>query len=360
MGQLERHRARALPRLLGVITIALAACSYGSVRTAGDVAGTLPEHVGALEDAASYCQLGAASSGDVALAACDDFAQVQPIYTRAARELASYGVALKELSGVSAIPTADLVSGLVAVGDAADIKTLEGDDSQAFADALRLVVDVFADGYKKRNLRRAVTETDRAVQCVVHRQLINLAAVKQQIDGFEQDLRGELDDLEILAEKYDAPAKARAGAGAGAGAAVDENKKRSAEVEAIVREIAKAKKSATRARRDVVRARRVIARDGMLEVARARRRLEALERGLAGFAAAHHTLACAPESIGSTRDGELADDVLAAVRCATTSSDGDACGELWAEQQRARSCEDVGQAQPRCTPPASSAPAAVQ
>ncbi len=339
MGQLQRARARCRAVAIGLgLGLGLTACSYASVRTTGDVAMTLPEHVGALEDAASYCQLGAASSGDVALAACDDFAGTQPIYARAARELASYGLALKELSGASEIPTADLVSGLVAVGDAADIQTLEGDDTEAFAYALRVVVDVFADGYKKRNLRRAVTGTDRAVQCVVHRQRINLGAVTQQIDGLEQDLRAELEDLEILAEKYDAPASSSDRSSGAEGGA-----------EALARALAKTEKAATRARRDVVRARRVQARDAMLEVARARRRLAALERGLAGFAAAHHTLACAPASIGTARDGELADEVLAAVRCATTSRDEDACRERVAELEQARSCDEVARSEPRCS-----------
>ena len=64
-----RAWARALALVCGLTTVG--SCSYASVRTTGDVALTLPEHVGVLEDAAAYCRLGASTSGDTALDACD-------------------------------------------------------------------------------------------------------------------------------------------------------------------------------------------------------------------------------------------------------------------------------------------------
>jgi hypothetical protein len=341
----------------------LFACSYGSVRTAGDVALTLPEHVPVLQDGGDLCRLGAATSGDTERARCDAFDANQPIYARAARELASYGLALKELSGAGQIPAADLVSGLVSVGDVADISTLGDEQRTALGHAVRIVVDVFAEGYKKRHLRSAVVESDRAVQCIVHRQLINAAAVKLQISGLEQDLAAELEDVEFLSEKFDRPVSSRSAPVEEPALSLGDEPALGDEFEVVdavargasaraIKAVGKARKEGFRARRDVVRARRVLARSGMLLVSQARRRIDALERGLTGFAAAHNTLACASEKIGSLRDKQLTGAVGRAIRCATTSrSEGKRaeCGQVWRSLERTLSCEDVEALVPRCS-----------
>lgn len=309
-------------------------CKYGSVKATGDVATVLPTKIPVLQDVGDLCRLGAATSGDISRDSCETFDKTQPVYASAAKQLASYGLALKELAGAGSIEAGDLVTALLEVGDLGDLGgiPIEG-GTEVFSAAVGVLVDVFANGYKKRNVREAVTKTDRAVQCLVARELVNIQAVKGQLTGLSSDLVQERQDIEVLREKLETSRPEPPAESTDASEAVYT-----------------AAKTAWRARRDATESRNVVVGGATLTVTTAMRQVEALERALKSFAVAHNRLACFPDQIGTMRDGKLLELVLDDIRCAATNDDkpGPQCLRVAKVLEVNHTCAQVAAPQPRC------------
>lgn len=327
-----------MKRITWVASLCLAVlcggCKYGSVKATGDVATVLPTQIPVLQDVGDLCRLGAATSGDTARASCQTFDQTQPLYASAAKQLASYGLALKELAGAGSIEAGDLVSALLEVGDLGDLGgiPIEG-GKEVLTNAVAVLVDVFANGYKKRNVRQAVAKTDRAVQCIVARELVNLEAVKGQLDGLANDLAQEREDIEVLREKLQ-----------------ESRPEPPVEDSPEAQAVHGAAKTAWRARRDATESRNVVMANATLTVSAALRKVEALERGLRSFAVAHNRLACFPKQIGTLRDGKLQAMVLDDIRCAAVNSENPSqeCLHIARVLQANNTCKEVAASQPRC------------